>query len=200
MHCWRRLGFRAARGSAGLGRVAISYVAERRSTVEPVATAIQTSLTKVGIPVTLNPLPASQLEARACAPKNDLPILMRDDFKPLTADVAYASLLASETPKGGLCNAGNYASAKFTTRPTRGRVVLPARLEFLCFMSSSRFLRRISIDPHRGDGLLHRCSTRFGRLDRATRWLCSVRLPSIARRDRPTSTTLNTPAPSGLRK
>lgn len=90
----------------------LSYVAEKESTLGPIATQIRADLAAVGVKVELDPLPQTQYGDRQLV-KKDLPFAINDQEKPIGVDAGYAALLFFVSgDKGGLNNMVNYSSAK----------------------------------------------------------------------------------------
>lgn len=101
-------------GGSGLEAFAdalkLTYVAEKESTLGPIATIIQTSLAEVGINVQLDPIPQTQYGDRQLV-KKDLPFALNDQEKPIGVDAGYATLLFFvSTEAGGLNNMVNYSN------------------------------------------------------------------------------------------
>ncbi|MEO1224155.1 MAG: ABC transporter substrate-binding protein, partial [Pseudomonadota bacterium] len=87
---------------------ALTYVAEKESTLGPIVNAIQTALREVGFPVTLNPIPQTQYGDRQLV-QRDLPFAVNDQEKPIGVDAGYAIQLFFVSPEaGGLNNMVNY--------------------------------------------------------------------------------------------
>ena len=98
-------------GYADDGSILLSYVAEKESTLGPIATLIQSNLADVGINVQLDPLPQTQYGDRQLV-KKDLQFALNDQEKPIGVDAGYATLLFFvSTEAGGLNNMVNYTSA-----------------------------------------------------------------------------------------
>lgn len=92
------------------GSILLSYVAEKETTLGPIATLIQSNLADVGINVQLDPLPQTQYGDRQLV-KKDLQFALNDQEKPIGVDAGYATLLFFvSTEAGGLNNMINYAS------------------------------------------------------------------------------------------
>jgi len=89
----------------------LSYAAERESILSPTATLMQTRLKALGIPVQLDPLPATQLADRQLV-KKDLPFSLYDQSKPVGVDAAYAMQLYFVSPPRGVNNMANFSDAK----------------------------------------------------------------------------------------
>jgi len=89
----------------------LSYNAERESILGPTATLMQTRLKTLGIPVELDPQPATQLADRQLV-KKDLPFSLYDNSKPVGVDPAYAMQLYFVTPPRGVNNMTNFSDAK----------------------------------------------------------------------------------------
>jgi len=90
--------------------ILLSYVAEKESTLGPIATTIQANLADVGVTVQLDPIPQSQYGDRQLV-KKDLQFALNDQEKPIGVDAGYATLLffvSSEA--GGLNNMVNYSN------------------------------------------------------------------------------------------
>ncbi|MCH8110806.1 MAG: ABC transporter substrate-binding protein [Proteobacteria bacterium] len=101
-------------GGAGLeafkGAFDLAYVAEKESTLGPIATTIRTALAEIGISVNLNPLPQTQYGDRQLV-KKDLPFALNDQEKPIGVDAGYATQLFFVTSeKGGLNNMVNFSN------------------------------------------------------------------------------------------
>lgn len=91
--------------------MSLYYVSERADQLEPVATLTQSSLAKVGINVTLSPIPTSEYGQRQLVQKN-LPFAIDDQEKPIAPDAGYAIQLFFVTgAKGGLNNMENYSNS-----------------------------------------------------------------------------------------
>ncbi len=88
------------------------YVAEKQDQLQPLATLIQTALTKIDVNVKLAPIPQSDYGKRQLVSK-DLPFAIDDQEKPIGADAGYAIQLFFVTgAKGGLNNMMNYSSSQ----------------------------------------------------------------------------------------
>lgn len=88
----------------------ITYQSERESVLGPVATVLRSAFEEVGIPVVLDPIPATQYGDRELV-KKDLPLGLTDHVKPIGVDAGYGvqlSYVSSE--KGGILNSMNYAN------------------------------------------------------------------------------------------
>jgi peptide/nickel transport system substrate-binding protein len=90
----------------------LAYVAERESVVGPSATLIQTRFHELGIPVQLDPLPATQFADRQSV-KKDLPFALADQTKPIAVDPVYAMKLSFVTPPQGVSNSTNFSDPAF---------------------------------------------------------------------------------------
>jgi peptide/nickel transport system substrate-binding protein len=90
----------------------LSYASERESNLGPTATLLQTRLKALGIPVQLDPQPATQLADRQLV-KKDLPFSLYDQSKPVGVDAAYAMQLYYVSPPRGVNNMTNFSDAKF---------------------------------------------------------------------------------------
>ncbi len=102
--------------------LALSYVAEKETTLGPIVNIIQTALREVGIPATLNPLPQTQYGDRQLV-KRDLPFAVNDQEKPIGVDAGYAiQLFFVSADKGGLNNMVNYSNAMVDDSWTTARV------------------------------------------------------------------------------
>lgn len=87
---------------------ALSYVAEKESTLGPIVNVMQTALREVGIPATLDPIPQTQYGDRQLV-RRDLPFAVNDQEKPIGVDAGYAIQLFFVSPEnGGLNNMVNY--------------------------------------------------------------------------------------------
>lgn len=88
----------------------LAYVAEREATIGPIASMVQTALRRVGIPVELDPIPATQYGDRELV-KKDLPFALNDQEKAVVVDTGYAaSLFFISAKAGAVNNMVNYAS------------------------------------------------------------------------------------------
>ena len=88
----------------------LAYVAEKESTLGPIATLVRTALGEIGINVKLNPLPQTQYGDRQLV-KKDLPFALNDQEKPIGVDAGYATqLFFVSTEKGGLNNMVNFSN------------------------------------------------------------------------------------------
>jgi peptide/nickel transport system substrate-binding protein len=103
-------GYPGGKGLVAGPAFKLSYAAERSSVLQPMATMIATALKGIGIPITLNPIPASQLETDLV--QSSLGMYIQDESRPLLPDVGYATLLYFVNKKdGGLSDSTNYDSA-----------------------------------------------------------------------------------------
>jgi peptide/nickel transport system substrate-binding protein len=103
-------------GGRGLERYGaafrLAYVAEKETTLGPIAAIFQTALREVGVPVELDPLPATQYGDRQLV-KKDLPFALNDQEKPVVVDAGYAASLFFVSAKaGGINNMVNYDQPK----------------------------------------------------------------------------------------
>jgi peptide/nickel transport system substrate-binding protein len=88
----------------------LTYQAERESVLGPVATEIQSAFKEVGLPVVLDPIPASQYGDRELV-KKDLPMGLSDHVKPIGIDAGYGVQLSYvSAEKGGILNSMHYVS------------------------------------------------------------------------------------------
>lgn len=110
----------------------LSYAAERESNLGPTATLLQTRLKALGIPVQLDPQPATQLADRQLV-KKDLPFSLYDQSKPVGVDAAYAMQLYYVSPPRGVNNMVNFSDAKFDELFTKAQTEADAakRNEYL---------------------------------------------------------------------
>ena len=99
----------------------LSYVSERETNLGPTATLIQTRLKALGIPVQLDPQPATQLADRQLV-KKDLPFSLYDQSKPVGVDPAYAMQLYFVTPPRGVNNMTNFSDAKLDELFTKAQI------------------------------------------------------------------------------
>ena len=90
----------------------LAYVSERESILGPVATLVQTRLRDIGIPVQLDPMPATQFADRQLV-KKDLGFALSDQSKPIVVDPVYAAKLSYVTPPLGVSNSTNFSDAAF---------------------------------------------------------------------------------------
>jgi len=101
---------------------ALSYVAEKESTLGPIVNIIQTALRDINIPATLDPLPQTQYGDRQLV-KRDLPFAINDQEKPIGVDAGYATQLFFVSPEnGGLNNMVNYRNASVDAAWAEARV------------------------------------------------------------------------------
>jgi peptide/nickel transport system substrate-binding protein len=101
---------------------ALSYVAEKESTLGPIVNITQTALRDVGIPVTLDPIPQTQYGDRQLV-KRDLPFAINDQEKPIGVDAGYATQLFFVSPEnGGLNNMVNYRNPEVDSLWAAARV------------------------------------------------------------------------------
>ena len=101
---------------------ALSYVAEKESTLGPIVNVIQTALRDVGIPATLDPIPQTQYGDRQLV-KRDLPFAVNDQEKPIGVDSGYAIQLFFVSPEnGGLNNMVNYRNAELDAMWAKARI------------------------------------------------------------------------------
>ncbi len=108
-----RAGFPEGRGlEAFPDAFKLAYVAERESILGPVATLMQTRLKALGIPVQLDPLPATQYADRQLV-KKDLGFALSDQSKPIVVDPVYSMKLNYVTPPQGVSNATNFSDPEF---------------------------------------------------------------------------------------
>ncbi len=113
-------------GGAGLEKFEsafeLAYVAEKESTLGPIATTIRTALGEIGIQVKLNPLPQTQYGDRQLV-KKDLPFALNDQEKPIGVDAGYATQLFFVTSeKGGLNNMVNFSNDKLDDLFVKARI------------------------------------------------------------------------------
>ncbi len=88
----------------------LTYPQERDAWLQPIATAIQSSLQQVGVNIQLNPIPESQYVDRQLV-KKDLQMTLIDSITPFGVDAGYAVQLFFVSPdKGGINNIINYSS------------------------------------------------------------------------------------------
>jgi peptide/nickel transport system substrate-binding protein len=88
----------------------LTYTTETENILGPAATIIQTELSKIGIPVVLNPIPQSQFSDRELV-KKDLPFALINHSKPIGVEAGYAiQLLYVSRDKGGLSNYSLYSN------------------------------------------------------------------------------------------
>jgi len=94
------------------GAFNMAYVAEKESTLGPIANLIKTNLAKIGIDVQLDPLPQTTYGDRQLV-KKDLPFAINDQEKPIAPDAAYGLLLFFvSAEKGGLNTMVNYSNER----------------------------------------------------------------------------------------
>jgi peptide/nickel transport system substrate-binding protein len=85
----------------------LTYVAEKETTIGPVVTLMRSSLRALGIPVELNPVPATQYASLNV--KSSIPFAYDDQEVPIPSDGGY-SLLIAFTTYGCCTNRVNYAN------------------------------------------------------------------------------------------
>ena len=105
-------GFPNGEGLGGPG-LTLTYIAERQSSLEPVATILRTALGDVGIPIELNPIPGAQFSDQEVN-KAELPFYILDIQVVIGNDAGYWSglqYLSSEA--GGLQNSPNWVNAEY---------------------------------------------------------------------------------------
>lgn len=101
---------------------ALSYVAEKESTLGPIVNVIQTALRDVGIPATLDPIPQTQYGDRQLV-RRDLPFAINDQEKPIGVDAGYAIQLFFASPEnGGLNNMVNYRNEDLDAMWAQARI------------------------------------------------------------------------------
>ncbi len=109
----------------------LTYAAERRALMEPIANRIKTALSQIGINITLDPISQAEYTDRTLT-KYDVPMFLADQDRPLGPDVGYCSLLFYVSKKnGGLNTPFAYSNAAFdalykTTSKTTGATRLAA--------------------------------------------------------------------------
>lgn len=104
------------------GAFALSYVAEKESTLGPIVNVIQTALRDVGIPATLDPIPQTQYGDRQLV-RRDLPFAVNDQEKPIGVDAGYAIQLFFVSPEeGGLNNMVNYRNPELDALWAEARI------------------------------------------------------------------------------
>jgi len=109
----------------------LTYVAERRALLEPVANRIKTALAQIGLNLTLDPISQAEYTDRSLT-KYDVPMFLADQDRPLGPDVGYCSLLFYVSKKnGGLNTPFAYNNPAFdalykTTSVTTGAARLAA--------------------------------------------------------------------------
>jgi peptide/nickel transport system substrate-binding protein len=81
----------------------LTYVAERRALLEPIANRIKTALAQIGINITLDPISQSEYTDRTLT-KYDVPMFLADQDRPLGPDIGYCSLLFYVSKKNGGLN------------------------------------------------------------------------------------------------
>ena len=105
-----KAGFPGGKGLEQYSKgLSLTYVVERRELLEPLANRIKTALGAIGIPITLDPLTATEYNDREL--KFDMPMFLRDLVRPFGPDAAYAALLFYVSKKnGGLLTTGDYSN------------------------------------------------------------------------------------------
>jgi peptide/nickel transport system substrate-binding protein len=88
----------------------LSYVAEKESTLGPIATITQAALNEAGLPFTLDPIPNSQFADRMFS-RRDLPAALNDQEKPVVVEAGYAmQIWHLSLENGAVANNNNYAN------------------------------------------------------------------------------------------
>ena len=101
-------GFPGGKGLAGEG-LKISFIAERRTTFEPVANFIRTALAQIGMNVALDPVPNAQFADRYSS-KRDMAMYLDENLS-IVADTGYmAQVFWVPKEAGGLLDSGNWPS------------------------------------------------------------------------------------------
>lgn len=91
----------------------VYYIAENRGTVEPLINRIATSLKAIGITLKLNPVSQAEYTDRNLT-KQDTPMFIRDQERPLGPDVGYCALLFYVSKaNGGLLVPTRYENKTF---------------------------------------------------------------------------------------
>ncbi|MEQ8246286.1 MAG: ABC transporter substrate-binding protein [Alphaproteobacteria bacterium] len=94
------------------GAFNMAYVTEKESSLGPVANLVKTNLAKIGINVSLDPLPQTTYGDRQLV-KKDLPFALNDQEKPIAPDAAYGLFLFFvSAEKGGLNTMVNYSNPR----------------------------------------------------------------------------------------
>ena len=89
------------------------YIAERESVLGPMAIQIAGSLQKIGMNITLEPLPQTQYSDRESV-KKDMPFGLQDQKKAIVPDAVFTMLLYFVSARnGGLVNVTNYDNEDF---------------------------------------------------------------------------------------
>lgn len=111
-------------GGKGLEKFAsafqLTYSAEREATIGPVVTLMRSSLRQLGMPVELNPIPATQY-ADLNFTKKAIPLAFDDQEVPIPTDGGYALLIAFTT-YGCCTNHENYANSQVDDLVRRANV------------------------------------------------------------------------------
>ena len=81
----------------------LTYVAERRALLEPIANRIKTALAAIGMNLTLDPISQSEYTDRTLT-KYDVPMFLSDQDRPLGPDIGYCSMLFYVAKKNGGLN------------------------------------------------------------------------------------------------
>jgi peptide/nickel transport system substrate-binding protein len=107
----RQAGFPNGQGLEQYAQgLSLYYPAERASIVEPVATAIRTSLQRIGVPISLHPIPIVEFAERQLT-KHDMGMNLYDFGTPYGADMSYAyNLFFLKFESGGILNSGAYVN------------------------------------------------------------------------------------------
>jgi peptide/nickel transport system substrate-binding protein len=118
-------GYPEGRGLPSGAPLQLSYVANRASTLEPIANKIRTSLANIGVNIQLNPMPEATFSYREIQ-LHDIPFYFLDNLNSLGPDVGYDLQLEFVPSRlGGLQDGGNYDNpivnrAFNASRKTRG--------------------------------------------------------------------------------
>lgn len=90
----------------------LTYATESEGVLGPAATIIQTELRRIGIPITLNPMPLVQVVDRAVV-RRDLEMMLSDFSKSIGIDAAFATqLYYVSRANGGVANYSLYNSPR----------------------------------------------------------------------------------------
>lgn len=110
----------------------IFYASEHSALLEPLANRIRTNLAAIGMPVSLQPIPAAEFTTRQLV-KKDMPMAITDFENAIIPDAGYTERVFYQSPSaGGLVNPQNYANPAFDALVTQsGTATGAARLQML---------------------------------------------------------------------
>jgi peptide/nickel transport system substrate-binding protein len=130
-------GFPNGEGLGGPG-LELTYIAERQSSLEPVATILRTALGDVGIPIELNPITGADFSSREIG-MGDIPFYILDIQVVIGADAGYFSgLQYLSADAGGLQNSPRWSNPAYDELHFQAKSTIPqtdpGRLDILAQM------------------------------------------------------------------